>query len=132
MSLENDLRAALATAIAGSAEVGRMANSVFATAPADAVAPFVAVGEMLSVDWSTKDLRGRELRVSVRAEDAAPGPERASDLAEAAINSLAGLPLRLGAWQLGPVVHLRSLARPRRGGGWVVEADLRVRAMRNP
>lgn len=132
MSLESEVRAAMAAAIRDAGAVTGNANAVFATAPEDAVAPFVAIGDMLGFDWSTKDLRGRELRVAILAVDREPDPMRVADLADAAVAALATMPKRLGPWQLGAIVHLRSLTRRRRGGGWAVEADVRVRAITTP
>jgi TP901-1 family phage major tail protein len=77
--------AALAAALEGCA--------VFDALPPRAGLPFAVVDEPVTADWSAAGLDGRELRLSLRIEDAGERPVRLRALvaaAEAAVGALAG------------------------------------------
>lgn len=130
MSLEADLHAVMLAALSAAPGVAAIASGVHPAAPKDAGLPWLALGPIGSVDWSAKGITGRELRLTLNATDAGQSPSRLYDLAEAALGVLATLPSRIGEWQLGPFVHLRTLSRRSGPTGWAADIELRVRAMR--
>ena len=91
MSAEGVLHAALLAVLRGAEDFGGALNGVFEGPAVKATAPYAEIGELLSVDWSTKDAVGRELRCAVTIRDLAQGPGRTHALVgacQAAVESV--------------------------------------------
>lgn len=128
MSAEIVLQAALLAALRGSAVLAAGANGVFAGAPVKASVPYVALGEVLAVDWGTKTAAGRECRVAVTVRDAGETAMRAQQLADAAGVAIEKSARDLPGWRVASVVFLRSRV-VRERDGWAVAVEYRVRML---
>jgi hypothetical protein len=129
MSLEADLHAAVHAALVADPTIASRANGVFVGRPVRMTPPSVVLGEVLGADWSVKGAAGRELRLTFTVVDAGESPGLLFDLVDASLAALASVPRTIGAWQLGPFVHLRSLAQSSGVGRWESVVDVRVRAL---
>lgn len=128
MSFETALQAALLAALAAEPTIAAHANGVFVERPVRATPPWIELGELLAVDWSTKDARGRELRIAVTVRDLAESPTRLLDLLDAAGAAIEALPREVGGWRLGAAVFLRSRTLREPGGQWLGVTEWRLRA----
>lgn len=83
-------------------------NGVFDSPPVRAVRPYAVIEEAVLADWSTKDMAGREGRLTVGLfadEDRA----RLRVLADEAATAVAGLPRELGeGWRIASLAFVRS------------------------
>lgn len=109
MSAHAVLAEALAQALAAHAPLGVAINGVFDAPPARAVRPYAVVEEAVLVDWSTKDMPGREGRLSIALFDAGEETARLRMLAGAVTEAVLGLPRDLGAgWRIASLSFVRS------------------------
>ena len=125
---EEAVRAAVGDALRGHAALAGL-NGVFDGPAVRATPPFAEVREVLSVDWGTKDARGRELRVAVALRDAGEEPGRVSALAEAAGQAVEGLARDLDGWRVASVAFLRSRVAGEAPGRWLAVVEYRVRVL---
>jgi hypothetical protein len=129
MSFETALQAALLSALAAAPGIAAEANGVFVERPVRATPPWIELGELIAADWSTKDARGREVRIAVTVRDLAESPARLLDLLDAAGEAIAALPRAIGGWRLGAVVFLRARTLREPGGQWLGVTEWRLRAV---
>lgn len=128
MSAEAALRSALVTALR--AEPGLTAlNGVFAGPTVRASEPYAEIADVQASDWSTKDARGRELRVAVRVRDLSETSARVSALCEAVERAVAGLPPVLDGWRVASCVFRRSRVASEAPGRWTGMVEHRVRML---
>ena len=108
MTIQSELRAALAGAIEGHAPLRSAINGVFFEPPGRASAPYALIGEIAARDWGTKTERGREARLFVTiVEDAARGA-RLAELIGATAAAIEGLARDIGGWRVASVVLVKS------------------------
>lgn len=108
MSAAIALQQALVAALGGAEGIAGVASGVFDGPPARAAFPYLAIGEGLSFDWSTKTQRGREHRVAVTAWDDADRTPRLMALLSAAADAIEGLPRDLPGHRIASLVLLRE------------------------
>jgi hypothetical protein len=104
-------------------------NGVFDAVPRRAVRPYAVVEDVLLVDWSTKDMIGREGRLAVRlfADENRPRLRALADQTGAAI---AGLPRELGeGWRIASLAFLRSRIFEEGPGLRAAMVEFRVRML---
>ncbi|NCP13764.1 MAG: DUF3168 domain-containing protein [Sphingomonadales bacterium] len=65
--MENDLRAALITWLDADPALAAI-NTIEEEAPLSATPPWLGIAASASVDWGTKDRKGREVRVALELE----------------------------------------------------------------
>ncbi len=106
------IEAAVIDALRGA--LGDAVTGVFASAPPRAAFPYVLLGESASIDWGTKDVPGREVRLTIDVEDEGEGIARLGALAEGVEEAIADLPREVGGWRIASLVPIRS-RRVRRG-----------------
>ncbi|HEV2568695.1 DUF3168 domain-containing protein [Sphingomonas sp.] len=104
-------------------------NGVFLERPARASVPYLVLGEMLSADWGAKGAEGREVRVSVRVQDAGESWARTVSLQGEVARALEALPRSIGGWSVGSVILQRAKTLRGAGGEWVGTVEFRIRAM---
>lgn len=129
MSAERVLAAAVLAALQASPALASGTNGVFAGPPVAASRPFVEVAPIVSVDWSTKDARGREANIGATIRDASDTTDRLLALAEAAEAALAVLPVALPGWRIASLVFVRTRMLREAPGLWTATVDFRVRMM---
>lgn len=97
--------------------------------PAAAVCPFVAISDGSTLDWSTKDRRGREHRLSIAIWDAGDGPARLHDLLGQAQDAIEAMPRALPGHDIASLVFLRARVVRDPDGPWAGRLDYRVRTL---
>lgn len=123
------VRAAMIDALAGDATLAAALNLVIDGATAQQTPPYVAIGEALSTDWSTKDRAGRELRLALSIVDLAEAPARLAGLATAAEKAIETMPRAIDGWQVAGIALLQSRLLNDAPGRWRALIDYRVRVL---
>lgn len=103
--------------------------AVFDGPPRDAAMPFVAIDGGVASDWSTKDTRGREVRLSVAIRSDGSVPAALHALAAAAEDAIEAIPRDLPGHRIASVVLLRSLIVRAADAPWAARLDYRVRTL---
>ncbi|NIJ21622.1 hypothetical protein FHS95_003325 [Sphingomonas naasensis] len=109
MSLHEVLATALAQALRTHAPLGVAINGVFDAPPARAVRPYAVVEEAVLTDWSTKDMAGREGRLTIALFDLGERTSRLRALTGEVSAALAAVPRDLGeGWRIVSLDFVRS------------------------
>ena len=129
MSAESVLQAALLAALRGDAALAAGLNGVFEGPAVKASPPFAELGELLSVDWSTKTAAGRELRVAVTVRGAGDTGAAVAALAGMVGAAIEAVPRDLAGWRVASVALLRTRLLRGAPGVWAAVVEYRVRMM---
>ena len=97
--------------------------------PAAAICPFIAISDGSTTDWSTKDRRGREHRLSIAIWDDGESPARLHGLLAQAQDAIEALPRSLLGHEIASLVFLRARVVRDPDGPWVGRLDYRVRTL---
>jgi len=125
MSVEQEVQAALIGALATISGL----NGVFEGPATKASAPWAETGELLRLDWSTKDIAGCEMRTAIIIRDRAATPERVHQLADAADAAVLALPRALGDWRIVSLVTVRLRVVRDGPGQWAALIEHRLRLL---
>lgn len=126
MSAREALHIALCAALAEALDI----VPVFDAPPVRMPTPYVVVEEPVLIDWSTKDIAGREGRVTIRVHDIGERPMRLRALAGLAEDALEMMDPELGeGWRMVTIALLRSRI-VRAKDGWTAMSEFRVRMLR--
>lgn len=106
-------------------------NGVYEGPPVKASEPWAELGELLSLDWSTKDMAGRELRSTVFVRDRTETPSRLHDLAAAVNGAVMATGPTLDDWRIASLVLIRTRIIRDRPGGWTAIIEHRVRMLQS-
>lgn len=127
MSAESVFHASLIAALRRAPDLAL--NGVFEGPAPKASAPYAEIGELLSIDWSTKDRIGRELRSLVqlrdRADTATPVHARAAAV-DAAVRAIGPA---LNGWRIASLVLVRSRIVRGGVGEWTALIEHRARLL---
>ncbi|MEG3181983.1 DUF3168 domain-containing protein [Sphingomonas sp. LT1P40] len=105
--------------------------AVFDAPPLRGPMPHAVVEEPLLIDWSTKDIAGREGRVAVQLFDAGERPVRLRALVGLAEDAVEGIEPVLGeGWRIVTIGLVRSRIVRARDSGWMAMSEFRVRMLR--
>ena len=115
----------------GDPAVGGALNRVGDGPAAKATVPFAVLGDAIATDWGTKDMAGRELRVSLTIRDAGDSSARVQALAAGAEAAVAALAPDLDGWRVVSVALVRSAVLAEAPGRWAAAIDWRVRMLSN-
>ena len=119
-----------AAAVSAVRAVSGEAN-VFDAPPGRAAVPFVVIEPPLLVDWSAKDWRGREGRLTVSAQDRSERPARLRELAAEIENAVEAMPPDLGeGWRLVSARLVRSRIARSGDDRWTAAVEFVVRIYR--
>ncbi|MFC3581934.1 DUF3168 domain-containing protein [Sphingomonas hylomeconis] len=129
MSAESVLQAALLAALRGDAALTAGLNGVFEGPAVKASPPFAELGELLSVDWGTKTVAGRELRVAVTVRGAGDTGAAVAALAGMVGAAIEAVPRDLAGWRVASVALLRTRLLRGAPGVWAAVVEYRVRMM---
>jgi len=102
-------------------------NGVFDGPPIKATEPWAEFGELMSIDWSTKDLVGRELRSVIFVRDRRGDAGRVHALAAAADAAVLAIGADLDGWRIASLVALRTRIVRERHGVWTAVIEHRAR-----
>lgn len=125
MSAATEMQAALIEALGAVADL----TGVYDGPPARAAYPYAAIGEAVSGDWSTKDARGRELRLAVTIHDDGASPARLHGLMAAAEDAIEAIPRDLPTHRIASLVFLRGRIIRDAAGPWAGLIEYRARLL---
>lgn len=127
MSALRQLHVAVVAALRSRPELG----AVHDAAPARPSYPHVVAEPPQLSDWGTKDLPGREARITLTLADRGERPHRLYTLVAGAEAALDVLPGDLGdGWRLVSLAYLRTRIAPDGPGRWTATIDHRARLLR--
>lgn len=130
MSAHDVLADALAGALGRHAPLMAEINGVFDAQPLRGVRPYALIEDALLTDWSTKDLIGREGRLSVTLFDQGVSPRRLRGLIGEVEAAVLGLPRMLGeGWRVASLSVVRSRVVREGEGRWAALCEFRVRML---
>lgn len=127
MSAEGAFHAAMLAALTQAGDFGGVLNGVFEGPAVKASEPYAEIGELLSTDWGTKDLAGRELRSAIIIRDRTDSPARLHALAAAADAAMATVPREIGGWRIASLVLLRTRIIRTAPGLWAAMVEHQIR-----
>lgn len=127
--MESELRAALIGWLRADAALAGMVNAVSEEAPSRAAVPWLAVAASASADWSTKDRRGREVRVAFELQLRGDGPAAAAAVTRAVEARIEALPRAQDGFAVAGVTFLRARAEQRAGNRRAVLVEYRFRVL---
>lgn len=124
------VHAAVLGALGGHAPFRGAINGLYDGRIVRASPPYAVLDESIATDWSTKDVRGREVRVRLSIFDTGETPGRLRMIAGHAEDAIAAMPRALDGWHIGSVGFLSARAgRAGAKGQMRVVIDYRVRVM---
>ena len=132
MSAEVAVRAAVIAALRADAELMAALNGLFDGEPGRASAPYAVVGECVASDWGTKDVDGRELRLTIGLHDAADTPGRLAGMLARIDPAVQAADASGEGWRIVSARLVRSRlaqAGKREDRGWQALVDYRLRAV---
>ncbi|HEX8445124.1 MAG TPA: DUF3168 domain-containing protein [Sphingomonas sp.] len=127
----NGAAAAVQAAVVAALRTGLGAgvSGVFDGAPADAVPPFVEIGETVTMAWGAKGLDGREHRIAVVIREEAGQAARLHMLMAAAEAAIAEMPRMLPGHAVAGLLFLRARVVRDVGRRWAGMVEYRVRTV---
>lgn len=105
-------------------------NGVFDAPPARGVRPYVIIEDAVLVDWSTKDMAGREGRLAVGLFETGEDRVWLRARTDQITNAIAELPRELGeGWRIVSLAFLRSRIAGEGQGLSMAVIEFRVRML---
>jgi hypothetical protein len=130
MSAHAVLSQAVEAALGAHPGLGVVINGVFDSLPQRAVRPFAVIEDAVLVDWSTKDMIGREGRLAVGVFEAGEDRKRLRALADQIAAAIPQLPSELGeGWRIASLTFLRSRIFREGPGLCAAVVEFRVRML---
>ena len=127
--MESELRAALIAWLRADAGLTGLVNAVVEEAPSRASPPWLGIAASASADWSTKDRRGREVRVAFELQMRGDDPAAAAAVTRAVEARVEALPRVQDGFAVVGVAFLRARAEQRAGNRRVVLVEYRFRVL---
>jgi hypothetical protein len=131
MSAASALQSALVGALKGHAPLMNIASGVFDGPPARAAFPYVAIGEGVSGDWSSKTTKGREHRLAIIVWDDGQSAARLHGVMAEAEAAIEAMPGELDGHRVASLSFVRSRVRRDPAGPWAGVVEYRVRTVAN-
>ncbi|ANU06596.1 DUF3168 domain-containing protein [Paraurantiacibacter namhicola] len=129
--METLLRAALIDWLRADPALAATLNSVTEEAPTRASHPWLAIAASASADWSTKNRRGREVRVALELHCRGDDPATAAELVRAIELRVEGLPRDHPGLTIVTTQFLRARAEQRPGNIRAMLMEYRFRLLEN-
>lgn len=123
------LQAAYVAALEAHPVLAAELSGVYDGPPPRAVFPYVAIGDALVSDWSTKTATGREIRLPLILWDEGENAERMADLMAHLEDAIAALPRQMPGWHLVNITFLRSMVVRDAAGPWAGLVEHRFRLL---
>lgn len=127
--METTLRAALLDWLRGDAILAGLLNAVTEEAPARAAPPWLGIAASASADWSTKDRKGREVRVALELHCRGDDPGTAGAIARAIEARVEALPRVQPGFAIASLAFLRARAEQRPANTRAVLLEYRFRLL---
>ena len=127
--METLLRAALIEWLHDDLVLADTINLVVEEAPLRASPPWLGIAASTSVDWSTKDRTGREVRVALELHLRGDVPATASELTRAIEARIEALPRSQPEFEVASCAFLRARAEQRSGNLRAVLIEYRFRLL---
>mgnify|MGYP002780339263 CR=1 FL=1 len=121
------LQTALVTALEAHPALADALTGVYDGPPPHAAFPYIAIGDALVSDWSTKTATGREIRLAVTVWDDGEEAARLHDLIGYTEDAVAALPRDLENWRIASCIFVRSMIVRDPAGPWAGLVEYRVR-----
>ncbi|WP_168355808.1 DUF3168 domain-containing protein [Sphingomonas gei] len=130
MSAHVRLTEAVEALLGSHSGLGVVVNGVFDSPPQRAVRPFAVIEDAVLVDWSTKDMIGREGRLAVALFEAGEDRKRLRALADRIAAAIPELPRELGeGWRIASLAFVRSRVFREGPGLCAAMVEFRVRML---
>ncbi|WP_158298923.1 DUF3168 domain-containing protein [Sphingomonas psychrotolerans] len=130
MSAHAKLTEAVEALLGAHPGVGIAVNGVFDSPPQRAVRPYAVIEDAVLVDWSTKDMIGREGRLAVGLFEMGEDRKRLRALADQIAAAIPQLPSELGeGWRIASLAFLRSRIFREGPGQCAAVIEFRVRML---
>ena len=123
------VQAGLVAALKGHAPLYDAVSGVFDGPPARAGFPYVAIGESVSGDWSSKTTRGREHGLAIIIWDDGQSTGRLHRLMAEAETAIEAMPAVLDGHRLAGLSFVRSRVRRDPVGPWSGVVEYRARTV---
>jgi len=127
--MEMQLRLALLNWLRSDPFLADNLNAVAEEAPVRASIPWLGIAASASVDWSTKDRRGREIRIAVELHLRGDDPSTGSDVVAAIEQRIETLPTNSPGFDVASVRFLRARAEQRSGNVRAMLLEYRFRIL---
>lgn len=127
--MEIALRSALIDWLGSDPALTGTLNSVTEEAPAKAALPWLAIATSASIDWSAKDLMGREVRVALELHCRGDRPDTAAALVTALEQRIAAMPAQQDGWRVVTSQFLRARSQQRAAGVRSILTEYRFRLL---
>ncbi len=128
-----DALAALQTALLAALEAHPVLSAelsgIYDGPPPRAAFPYVAMGDALVTDWSTKTASGREIRLPLTLWDDGDNAARMSDLMAHVEDAVAAVPRQISGWHVASIIFLRSMVVRDAAGPWAGLVEHRIRML---
>tara|TARA_A100001391_G_scaffold101953_1_gene67775 strand:+ start:25637 stop:26026 length:390 start_codon:yes stop_codon:yes gene_type:complete len=111
--MESALRIALIAWLASDPLLAPLLNSVTEEVPTRTTPPWLAIATSASIDWSTKDQRGREVRVALELHLRGEEGGESADLAALVADRIEAMPAAHGTFRFVSTRFLRGRAEQR-------------------
>lgn len=93
--------------------------------------PYIAIGDGVSTDWSSKTARGRDLRLVFTVWDDGSVPGRLHSLMQQVEDAVPTLNRDLDGWHVASLVFVRSFVARDADGPWAGMIEHRVRVLQS-
>ena len=129
--MENLLRAALIEWLRNDAALGAL-NAIEEESPLSVSSPWLGIAASASVDWSTKDRFGREIRIAFELATRGDDPAADAALIAAIEQRIEALPRPQSGFDITSVRFLRMRAERRANNQRAVLLEYRFRLLATP
>lgn len=129
--MESQFRTLLVQWLASDPVLSAALNDVAEEAPSRASLPWLGIAASASTDWSTKDKRGREVRVALELQTRGDEAAETSALVAQVEDRIDSLPGNQPDYDLASTVFLRARAEQRPGNTRAVLLEYRFRLLEN-
>lgn len=129
--MENLLRAALVEWLRSDTTLAAL-NSIQEESPLSVSPPWLGIAASASVDWSTKDLAGREIRIALELETRGDDPAADAALVRATEQRIEALPKSHANFDIASIRFLRMRTERRANNLRGVLIEYRFRLLATP
>lgn len=127
--METTLRRALIDWLAADAALSASLNSITEEVPTRTTAPWLGIAASASIDWGTKDRKGREIRIAFELHTRDEEPAETGTLATLIEDRIAALPPVQASLRVASNTFLRARVEQRARHGRAVLLEYRFRCL---
>ncbi|KLE32228.1 DUF3168 domain-containing protein [Aurantiacibacter gangjinensis] len=127
--METQLRIALVQWLAGDPVLSDALNDITEEAPSRASIPWLGIAASASVDWSTKDRRGREVRVALELQTRGDASGETAAIASQVEERIETMTAAQSGFAIASITFLRARAEQRERNIRAVLLEYRFRIL---